>query len=152
MTTAMPPMPQPTTYLAFDGNCAEAMRFYEQVLGGKLQTLMTNGDSPMAAQVPPEHHHRILHAYLLLPDGRGALMAGDCMVGVPYEGLKGFSLTLNYDTIVQATGVFEALSGGGTICMPMQPAFWAKTWGMLTDRFGTPWIINGEPIPLPANV
>ena len=95
MTTAMAPMPQPIAYLAFDGNCAYAMRFYEVVLGDKLQALMTNGQSPMAAHVPPEHHHRVMHAYQLLPDGRGALMAGDAMPGVPYEGMKGFSLTLN---------------------------------------------------------
>ena len=145
----MTPMPQPTAYLAFDGNCAEAMRFYEQALNAKLQALMTNGQSPMAAQVPREHHHRILHAYLVLPDGRGALMAGDAMPDVPYEGMKGFSLALNYDTSAQAKQVFNALSVGGKVSMPMQPAFWTKSWGMLTDRFGTPWIVNGEPIPLP---
>ena len=91
MTTPMTPMSQPTAYLSFDGNCVEAMRFYEQALSGKLQALMTNGQSPMAAHIPPEHHHRILHAYLVLPEGAGALMAGDCMGGVPYEGMKGFS-------------------------------------------------------------
>ena len=148
MTTAITPMPQLTAYLAFDGNCAEAMRFYEQVLGGKLQALMTNGQSPMAAQVPPEHHHHFLHAYLVLPDNGGALMAGDCMGGIPYKGIKGFSLALNYPTVELAQNIFNALSAGGKVTMPMQPAFWAKTWGMLTDRFGTPWIVNGVPIPL----
>lgn len=143
----MTPMPQPTAYLALDGNCAEAMHFYEQALDARLQTLMSNGESPMAAHIPLEHHDRILHAYLVLPDG-GALMAGDCMTNVPYEGMKGFSLTLNYPTVAQAERVFNALAPGGKVSMPMQPAFWAKTWGMLTDRFGTPWIVNGEPIPL----
>jgi PhnB protein len=152
MTTAMTPMPQPTAYLAFDGNCAEAMRFYEKALNGTLQALMSNGQSPVAARVPPKNHHRILHAYLLLPDGRGALMAGDAMPDQPYEGMKGFSLTLNYDTIAEAEQVFKALSLGAKVCMPMQPAFWAKSWGMLTDRFGTPWIVNGELIPVPAIV
>ena len=143
----MTPMPQPTAYLAFDGNCAEAMHFYEQALDAKLQTLMSNGQSPMAPHIPPEHHGRILHAYLVLP-GAGALMAADCMPEMPYEGMKGFSLTLNYSTVEQAQSVFKALSQGGKVTMPMQPSFWANTWGMLTDRFGTPWIINGEPIPL----
>ena len=152
MATPITPMPQPTAYLAFDGNCAEAMRFYETTLNGTLQALMSNGDSPMAEHVPPEQHARILHAYLVLPDNGGALMAGDCMVGVPYEGMKGFSLTLNYETTAQAESIFNALSEGGVVSMPMQPAFWAKSWGMLTDRFGTPWIVNGELIPMAASV
>lgn len=139
----MTPMPQPTAHLAFDGNCAEAMHFYEQALDAKLHTLMSNGQSPMAAHFPPEHHKRILHAYLVLPDG-GALMAADCMPNVPYEGMKGFSLALNYLTVAQAERVFNALAQGGTVSMPMQATFWARTFGMLTDRFGTPWMINGE--------
>ena len=151
MTTPMTPMPQPTAYLAFDGNCAEAMRFYEQVLGGKLQALISNGQSPMAEHLPPENHHRIMHAYLALPDGRGALMAGDTMSGTPYEGMKGFSLTLNYDTSAQAEQIFKALSIGGKVTMPLQAMFYAKSSGMLTDRFGTPWIVNGELIPVPAS-
>ena len=143
----MTPMPQPTAYLAFDGNCAEAMHFYEQALDARLQTLLSNGQSPMAAHITPEHHDRILHAYLVLP-GSGALMAADSMPEMPYEGMKGFSLALNYPTVAQAEHVFNALATGGTVSMSMQAAFWAKTSGMLTDRFGTPWIINGELIPL----
>lgn len=138
-------MPHPIAYLSFNGNCAEAMRFYERALGGKLEKMIRNGDTPWAAQMPPEHNHLIMHAYLAL-DGGGVLFAGDCQQGV-YEGIKGLSLTLNYDTIEQAQRVFNALADGGTITMPMQPSFWAKTWGMLTDRFGTPWIINGEMLP-----
>ena len=148
MTTAITPMHQPTAYLSFDGNCAEAMGFYEKVLGGELQALISNGQSPMAAHLPPESHERIMHAYLVLPGNGGALMAGDAMPGVPYEGMKGFSLTLNYDTSAQAEQVFEALSVGGKVTMPMQAMFYAKRFGMLTDRFGTPWMVNGELIPL----
>ena len=150
MTTEMTPMPQPTANLVFDGNCAEAMRFYEQVLNGKLQALISNGQSPMAAHLPPEAHDRIMHAYLVLPNNDGALMAVDTRSGEPYEGMKGFQLTLNYDTIAQAEQVFNALSVGGKVTMPMQAMFYAKRFGMLTDRFGTPWMVNGELIPMPA--
>ena len=142
-------MPHPTAYLSFDGNCAEAMRFYERALGGKLQALLTNGQSPVAAPMPPEIAGRIMHAYLVLnDDGEGVLMAGDSMPNTPYEGMKGFSLTLSYTTVARAQQVFNALAEGGKITMPMQPMFWAKSCGILTDRFGTPWIINGELIPL----
>ena len=139
-------MPFPTSYLSFNGNCAEAMRFYETALHGKLRALMTHGQSPMAEQMPKEAHHLILHAYLELPDN-GVLMAGDAPPGFPYEGMKGFSLALNYNTVEEAPAIFNALAEGGNIVMPMQPAFWAKTWGMVNDRFGTPWIVNGATLP-----
>jgi len=67
---------------------------------------------------------------------------------MPYEGIKGVSITLSYDTAAEAQKVFDALAAGGKVTMPIQPAFWAKTWGMLVDKFGTPWIVNGELLPL----
>lgn len=140
-------MPHPTAYLSFNGNCAEAMRFYEHALESRLEILMTTGASPMAPMCPAESHDRILHARLALPGG-GLLMAGDCPTHLPYEGIKGVAFALNYDAIPEAERAFRALSEGGTITMPLQPAFWAKTWGMLVDKFGTPWIVNGELIPI----
>jgi PhnB protein len=140
-------MPQPIPYLAFNGNCAEAMRFYEKALGGKLEVLMTGAESPMAADIPKEFAHRIMHARLALPDG-GLLFAGDAPGNMPYEGIKGVSVALSYDTVAQAQKVFDALAAGGQVTMPLSPAFWAKTFGMLVDKFGTPWIINGELQPL----
>jgi PhnB protein len=140
-------MPQPIAYLAFDGHCAEAMRFYERALGGRIEVMMSNAESPWAAQMPPGSAQRILHACLAL-DGNGYLYAGDCPQNLPYEGIKGVSLTVNYDTVERAQQVFSALAEGGQVTMPLQPAFWAKTWGMLIDRFGTPWIVNGERIAL----
>ena len=140
-------MTQAIAYLAFNGNCADAMRFYEKALGGKLEVLMSGAESPMAAQMPKEFAHRILHARLVLPGG-GILFAGDAPANVPYEGIKGVSITVDYDTVAQAQKVFDALAAGGQVSMPMQPAFWAKQWGMLVDKFGTPWIVNGEPIPV----
>ena len=135
-------MPKINAYLAFDGNCAEAMRFYERVLNGNLQALLKNSDTPAAAHVPPESQERIMHAYLEF-DG-GSLMAGDAMVGMPYDGMKGFSLALSYDDTAEAQRVFEALAEGGTVTMPWSPTFWAESFGMVTDRYGTPWIVNGK--------
>ena len=133
-------MHQLDVYLFFDGTCAEAMRFYERTLGGKL-SLMTHAESPMAAQTPPGSANRILHARLEL-DGH-VLMASDSMVGHPYEGMKGFSLSLTYPTAADAQKVFDALVQGGKVTMPMQKTFWAEGFGMLVDRFGTPWMVNG---------
>jgi len=135
-------MLQPIPYLSFNGNCADAMRFYERTLGGTLALLLRNADSPMAAQTPTEHAERIIHARLLLPGG-ASLYAGDCPPQMPYAGIHGVALTLNYDTVEQATRTFNALADGGKVSMPLQPMFWAKIWGMLTDKFGTPWMVNG---------
>ena len=134
-------MTQAIAYLAFDGNCADAMRFYEQALGGKLEVLMSGADSPMAEQMPKEFLHRIMHARLALPGG-GLLYAGDTPANVPYEGIKGVSITVDYATVAEAERVFDALAAGGRVTMPMKQEFWAKRFGMLVDRFGTPWIVN----------
>ncbi|MEO5660866.1 MAG: VOC family protein [Polaromonas sp.] len=136
-------MPNPIAYLTFDGNCAEAMRFYERALNGKLQALMTYGESPMAAQMPAAMAALIIHASLAL-EGGGVLMAGDKMPEQPYEAMKGFSLALTYDTVAEAQRAFNALGDGGKVTMPLQATFWAKTFGMLVDRFGTPWMVSGE--------
>ena len=140
-------MLQPIPYLSFNGNCADAMRFYERVLGGKLELLLRNADTPMAAQTPKEHADRIVHARLALPGG-ASLYAGDCPPQMGYTGIHGVALTLNYDSVEQATKAFNALADGGKVSMGLQPMFWAKIWGMLTDKFGTPWIVNGELQPI----
>lgn len=139
-------MPQPIPYLAFDGNCAEAVRFYEQALGARTEILMRNADSPWAADMPREHGDRVMHACLKLPGG-GTLYAGDCPPDGRYAGIQGVALALDYDTVEEAQKVFDALAEGGQVTMPPQPTFWAKRWGMLIDRFGTGWIVNGERIP-----
>jgi len=140
-------MTQAIAYLSFDGNCADAMRFYEQALGGKLEVLMSGAESPIADQMPKEFANRILHARLVLPGG-GVLYAGDAPAHVPYEGIKGVAIAVDYPSVDKAETVFAVLAAGGQVTMPMQSAFWAKRWGMLVDKFGTPWIVNGEPIPV----
>ncbi len=132
-------MAQLDTYLFFDGTCAEAMRFYQRVLGGKLD-MMTNAQSPVADQTPPGSGDRILHARLDI--GGRLLMASDAMVGKPYEGMKGFSLSLIFATPDEAKHVFDALADGGRVVMPLDKTFWADAFGMLVDRFGTSWMVN----------
>ena len=142
-----------TPYLSFDGTTREAYAFYEQALGAKILTMMRYGDMPkMEGQGPgcdgaPLVADAIMHACLELPGG-ARLMAGDAPPGMPYEGIKGAMLALQYDTVDQAQSAFHALSQGGNVTMPLAPAFWAKTFGMVTDRFGVSWAVNGEPIPM----
>lgn len=138
-------MSQLNAYLNFDGTCAEAMRFYASILGGKLD-LMTNGQSPMADQIPADAADRILHANLAFEGG--VLMASDSMPGQSYQGMKGFGLALTYPTVAEAQRVFDALAEGGRVDMPLGKTFWAEAFGMLVDRFGTPWLINGAMTPM----
>ena len=135
-------MPPINAYLFFDGTCADAMRFYERTLAGKLD-LMTAANSPAAAQVPPGSGDRILHARLDF-DG-GTLMASDWMAESPYERMQGFSLSLGFPTTDEAKRIFDALAEAGKVTMPFEKTFWAQAFGMLVDRFGTPWMVSGPP-------
>ncbi len=145
-TTKTSPL-QPIPYLSFDGNCAEALAFYEKALGGKIGFVMTNGQSPMAEHFKPEDHNRILNASLDLPGGC-LLYAGDALTNRPYEGIKGVSLALQYDTIEEGEQAFNTLSEGGTVSMPWSDTFWAKKFGMVDDKFGVSWLVNGEMTPM----
>lgn len=134
-------MPVLDSYLLFDGNCAEAMRFYEKTLGGKIEMSMTYGESPEPEHCPPGSKDRIMHTSLLI-DGR-RLMASDTPAGQPPKGMHGFALSVNYPTADEALRVFDALSAGGSAMMPFGKTFWAEGFGMLTDKFGTPWMVGG---------
>lgn len=130
-------------YLSYNGDCAQAMAFYAEVLGAKLEALITYGQMPGEMTVPPEHANRVMHAYLVHPDF--AIMAGDAPLGVPYAGIQGCMLAITYPSAAEATKVFHALADGGKVTMPLAETFWADTFGMVTDRFGTPWGVNGGP-------
>ena len=126
-------------YLAFNGECDAAFKFYQQCFGGNIQTLMTYGESPMADQVPPEWRDRIIHASLAV--GEAALLGADAP---PDRDVKptGFCVSIQINDAEEAGRIFNALADNGTIQMPLQETFWAVRFGMVTDRFSTPWMIN----------
>jgi PhnB protein len=134
-------MPVLDSYLFFNGNCAQAMRFYETALGGTLEMMMTYGQSPEPEHCPAGSEDRIMHASLKI-DGR-SLMASDIPANQPSAGMNGFSLSLNYASADEARRVFDTLADGGKVIMPLGKTFWAEAFGMLTDRFGTPWMVGG---------
>jgi PhnB protein len=135
-------MPKINAYLSFDGSAAEAMRFYEVHLGARLDGLVKFGDMPDPKHMPPGSADKVMHAQLSFKDG-GALMASDWIGGQPYEGMKGFSIALSYESADEARRVFDTFAQGGMTIMPMQPSFFAETFGMVIDRFGAPWAISG---------
>ena len=133
---------QSNTYLFFDGECKAAFKFYEQCLGGKIDGMMTYGDAPLSEEIPSEQRDRIMHANLTV--GGMVLMGSD----TPPDGFKkpqGFSVNLQFDDLVEAERIFQKLAENGTVRMPFQETFWSTRFGMLVDRFGTPWMINVQP-------
>jgi PhnB protein len=128
-------------YLTFNGKCEAAFKFYEQCLRGKIEIMMTHGDSPMAQQVPSEWRNKIIHARLTVGDN--VLMGSDAPPE-RYEEMKGFSVSLSVDDPAEAERIFNALVANGTVRMPLQKTFWAVRFGLLVDQFGVPWMVNCE--------
>lgn len=128
-------------YINFDGQCEAAFKFYERCLGGKIENMMTWGESPMAEHTPQEWHGKIIHTRL--NTGSSVLMGSDAPPG-RYEAMKGCHVTLVIDNPAEAERVFGALAEGGTEGMPLQETFWASRFGMLVDRYGIAWMINCE--------
>jgi PhnB protein len=131
-------------YLNFNGNCAEAFRFYERVLGGSIVMMQTHGESPMRDQTPPEWHSRVLHVRMTV--GNAVLMGSDAPPQ-HQETPQGFSVSLSFSTPAEAERVFNALAHGGRITMPFQATFWSAGFGAVVDQFGTPWMVNTDVAP-----
>jgi PhnB protein len=127
-------------HLAFNGTCEEAFGFYEKCLGGKVVAKMTFGESPMAAQFPADQKDKIIHLSFAIGD---QIIAGADAPQGRWQKPQGFTVTLDIDDAAEADRVFATLSDKAEqVHMPIQETFWAKRFGMLTDRFGTPWMIN----------
>lgn len=126
-------------HLTFPGNCREAMAFYAEITGGHVEAMITFGETPAAADTPAHWHDRIIHASLNL---RGRRLMGADMTGECYQAPQGSAVHLEYEEVTQAEEIFARLSDGGTIIMPFEETFWARGFGMVTDRFGVPWMIS----------
>lgn len=129
-------------YLIFNGDCKAAFTFYAQCLQGKIEVMMTFGETPARDHVPANCHDLIIHTRLLVGDQ--AIMGSDTTPDRPYSGISGCSVSLNVDSVAEAERVFKALSAQGTIQMPLEATFWAARFGMLVDRYGASWMVNCE--------
>jgi len=127
------------THLTFNGQCRQAFEYYEMHLGGKIQFMMTYGESPMPAGPSDEWRTKIIHASFTL--GNELLTGADAPPEV-YEKPQGMAVLFSVDAAAEADRVFAALAENGTVEFPIQETFWALRFGMLVDRFGTPWMIN----------
>jgi PhnB protein len=126
-------------HLTFDGRCEAAFRFYERCLGGRIDTLLTYGYSPMAAQVPGDWRGKIVHAALTVGD---SALTGVDLLPKDYGLPRGFFVLLNIDHPADTERMFRSLSEKGTVRMPIQETFWSIRFGIVVDQFGIPWEIN----------
>lgn len=132
-------MTQIHSYLTFNGNCREAMTFYQECLGGEL-TFQTVGESPLSEKMPKIMKDCILHS--TLTNGNLILMASDM---VSEKGLiKGnsVSLSLNCSSEEEIKSCYAKLSAGGTANHSLENSFWGALFGDLTDKFGNNWLLN----------
>ena len=131
------------TYVNFAGRCAEAFRFYEQHLGGKIGMIMMHGEAPDQRQVRPELKDAVLHARISIGDTE--LMGADIPNAQP---MRSAYLSLTVESDAEAERIFSALSDAGEVFIPIQETFFATRFGQLRDRFGINWmIIHDRPMP-----
>jgi PhnB protein len=133
-------------YVNFAGKCAEAFRYYEKHLGGKIGMMMMFSQAPDQTNIKPELKDNILHASITIAGVE--LMGSDVPTAQP---MRSAYLTLSVESDAEAERVYSALSDGGEILMPIQETFFASRFGQARDRFGINWmILHQRPMP-PVN-
>lgn len=129
-------------YLFFQGQCEDAIAFYQQALGATVEFMMRYADSPEPppeGTLPPGSAQKIMHASLLIGATR-VMVSDDVYSGE--GGFKGFSLSLDFADEASMRATFAALSDGGQVSMPLGKTFWTPLFGMVTDRFGVGWMLS----------
>ncbi len=124
-------------YIAFRGNCREAIEFYKAAVGAEEVYAQTYGNSPMSEMGQPD---AIMHCTIKIGDSN-VMMCDDFHT----EGLStngNISLAIGLNDVEKARQMFDALSDGGTVTMPLDKTFWAEAFGTLTDKFGINWMVN----------
>ncbi|UUN27848.1 VOC family protein [Streptomyces sp. FIT100] len=124
-------------YISFGGDARQAMEFYKEVFGGTL-ALNTYGESGQAGSPDAD---KIMHAMLETPSGF-TLMGADAPPGMEYAPGNNFSVSLSGDDDAELRGYWEKLSTGGSVAVPLEKQMWGDVFGMCTDRFGIPWMVN----------
>lgn len=133
-------------YLFFNGQAEEAMQTYQRILGGELD-LLRYSQAPAGGGEPPPgcepaDRNRVMHGFLQFPGG--AVMCSDAPNSGMFEATSGMSVNLTLPDAAKARQVFDQLADRAKqVRMPFGPTFWADGFGMVVDRFGTPWMIGG---------
>ncbi|HEY4127058.1 MAG TPA: VOC family protein [Gammaproteobacteria bacterium] len=133
-------------YVFFDGDCAEAMQFYERVFKVKLDMMLYESEAPNGKPPMAGRKAGVMHARL--PIYGGSLMASDWLADRPFERKQGFYVSLVCPDMKEAKRIFKALAEGGEVNMPFEKTFFAEGFGMVIDKYGTPWMVNGPEKPM----
>lgn len=133
-------------YLNFMGNTEEAFRFYAQAFGTQITGMMHMKDAPGAEELGEDDREKIMNIELPILGG-GVLMGTDFLESQGHTLALGNNVNINLepDTLAEGQRLFDALSAGGNISMPLQPMFWGDTFGSFTDRYGIQWMVNCPP-------
>jgi len=126
-------------YVNYKGNCAEAFRFYEKYLGGKITSMSTFKEMPQPHNVPSNWEDKIVHARMEI--GGAVLMGADIPNAEP---MRSAYLTLRFESADDAERIYSLLSDAGQIFMKMEETSFASRFAMLRDRFGTSWMLMHE--------
>ena len=125
----------------FNGNCEEALNFYASALNGKIKDISRYGDTPVPASDTDKK--KVMHSNFEA-DGV-SFMASDSAAGMPeVKSGSNVHLSLHFEDVKQQEKIFNALSEGGKVTMPLQETFWGAKFGMLEDKFGLKWMFNCE--------
>ena len=129
-------------YLFFEGRTEEALEFYKSKLNAKVEFMMRYKDNPDPKYNPPNSGEKVMHSCFRIGDTQVMASDGNC-TGKP--SFQGFSLTFNAADEADAKRRFSALAEGGQVNLPLSETFFAKSFGMVADRFGVNWMVIAEP-------
>ena len=140
MTTSISP------YLFFAGRCEEALNFYKEAIGARIDMVMRYNESPdpiPPGRLQPGFETKIMHASFRV--GEAVVMASDgCDDRANFDG---FQLALSVASEAEARQAFEGLAVSGSVAVPLGPTFWSPSFGMLTDKFNVGWMVMVVPNP-----
>jgi len=128
-------------YLFFDGNCEEALNYYKECLGGEFESINRFKEGPEemgGRKVPEDFSNKIMH--MTMRFGDNVIMASDGMDKVSNDG--NIMLSISMENVDELDSVFNKLSDGGTVTMPLEDTFWGARFGMFTDKFGVQWMFD----------
>lgn len=128
-------------YLRFNGNCEEAFTFYSSVFNSEVTQIMRYNDLPGQYQMHGTEGNKVMHISIMLANDT-MLMGCDSPDSTPGIIGDNFHILLSADSVEEADRLFQGLSGGGKVVMPMENAFWGSYFGMLTDKFNNHWMIS----------